>query len=1849
MANKCSIVRGDNGEVLSVMIPNPTIVESTTIDAEAVMGEKFKESPGNIDEAEQWAKDNNLWIEDYEEGVQYLSQGGENIVYTDNVDESIVRKVNFEVDDVQEFVKSISDFNTMSPNTPYTIKGFTSLKRNHAGSASTHHGIATKGDFAVVLEQPKIDSARTISREEVSNYMKTLGFSRLRNSNDFVNEDSSIIIGDIHEDNLILSTDGNYHIIDAAVEIEDIQLEMENIKNRSISDDSFMKAPNGNPTNLTERQWLQVRTKNFKNWFGDWETSPETASKVVDANGEPLVVYHSTSADKFYAFDPNMSHEKVMHFGTKEAADFRVRHLKTSERIKTYATFLNIRNIVRVEDIFGELAITREVLKDASEAYARGETPRTDNKVELAKIYIDEAYTGTMLEWYRDVEYGVGTLDEMRDILRKQIELLEDKKPAQTSEEIDGAIYTNTEEDVGNDSYMVFDPNQIKSAEINNGEFDSESNDIRRQVGDGTLTNSQIADSVIDRLTQTNLARKVHKLTTEEMEAKTEELGANITKQIPNGFVYNGEVYLNTETMSLDTSIHEFSHLFTDLLKQTNHQLYKRGLELIEKEGKEYIDFVKKNQPNLKGEALLEEALTQAVGEAGAKIVNKQSEFFQWMQDMWDSLKDMIGLTQYSWNEVKDMNLQQFTEAMTVDLLRGEELKFENEAQEYFTREADRLPLTLAVFNTKPFQDLQGKQVNPVTIQQLLNKTGIKQIEKDLINQILSDNYSGQKRINYDEFEATVRANIMPLERLTTTSYANYGMDNLGDGNYGEAKTLILNAPIEHGVTGHFTGDFRASGRQNIKYEAKQLNDNTWIAVEEGYESQANDNNIYQFVGTAGTKEAVEAWIENYEKPLSNGVAVYSNEPYTEVEKIREFPTLEEANQWVKDNQFKYSRDLYVSGISENININKGMFGHIRVWENKERDFKLRDESNKFDNEMYQKYGGEWQDKLNTEEKAKALDFIKRKRSENQIFYVAELQSDYFQKKNARKDLISRIIVTANEKAELAKDLNVKELKQYKDLGYRVEQINNDFILYKNNDIIVEGKEEAKYQSKDDFLKEYLTFTSTDPEILSIRQQNDSEFGKILEKEVFKREQEKLKNLSPQEKQFIASQKEWEKRMVREAIKEASLSGATSLRFPTPYTLSVIEGYITLYEEDEVKQNLRNAVDGDIIVNYLDDEYIVMYTDVPNGGTEVQIAPVRDLAKITYEEFQDMVKEDGEPDTYIESSDGNFVYYTNSLYNITETIDTKNNSAVKNSFSIENDLSETQQTVAHKYEEIAEILRKERGDNFEVVTDENGFDWYETKITLEESQNPVVAFQINATDNVGMFLSESELLRDTNGNVIGVKPEVLEEIRKEREQIETEARANGTWMKAPNGNPTNLNEEQWVTVRTKRFKYWFGDWQNDPQNASKVVDENNEPLLVYHGTNGNFTTFDSSRIGVNANAEGPGFYFTDDKSTAKGYQNNNKDNPNLFEVFLNIKNPINLNESNFKKTEIKKIIKSVIENEITFDPDGTPDFRDSFISNFVDTYSLNETRAINEVANILMGDDTKIDLIAGLGNAVGSQSLVLKAVKESLGYDGTVANGYGNRGEEGGSIFISWESNQIKSATDNVGTFANETNNIKFQVSVTTNNQETLNVNREDITTYETEVGSLNYITDINGDLVMVTVENPIETVNNTPITNPLVKMPTRYRVAYDLGEINEEALFNQSYLTNEVRDYIIERNPELEGKDFTAQQIAQGVNVNGTISENLDTNEGYQKALEVRRKVDEGLLPWSALTPAIQSELLLETNPIVEVSEETEISSPLFESIKRLPIIDSEQALLIYQESFSTSLENWEDLDTKC
>ena len=57
----------------------------------------------------------------------------------------------------------------------------------------------------------------------------------------------------------------------AAEEISEAQKQYEEVKSKYMGTPLWMKAPNGKPTNLTEEQWVRVRTPNFKRWFGDWE------------------------------------------------------------------------------------------------------------------------------------------------------------------------------------------------------------------------------------------------------------------------------------------------------------------------------------------------------------------------------------------------------------------------------------------------------------------------------------------------------------------------------------------------------------------------------------------------------------------------------------------------------------------------------------------------------------------------------------------------------------------------------------------------------------------------------------------------------------------------------------------------------------------------------------------------------------------------------------------------------------------------------------------------------------------------------------------------------------------------------------------------------------------------------------------------------------------------------------------------------------------------------------------------------------------------------------------------------------------------------------------------------------------------------------------------------------------------------------------------------------------------------------------------------------------------------------------------------------------------------------------
>jgi hypothetical protein len=74
--------------------------------------------------------------------------------------------------------------------------------------------------------------------------------------------------------------DASKYDFDVSGITEENAQEMQAIKDKSVENGTFMKAPNGKQSNLNERQWLQVRTGAFKKWFGDWEGAAQAIKGI---------------------------------------------------------------------------------------------------------------------------------------------------------------------------------------------------------------------------------------------------------------------------------------------------------------------------------------------------------------------------------------------------------------------------------------------------------------------------------------------------------------------------------------------------------------------------------------------------------------------------------------------------------------------------------------------------------------------------------------------------------------------------------------------------------------------------------------------------------------------------------------------------------------------------------------------------------------------------------------------------------------------------------------------------------------------------------------------------------------------------------------------------------------------------------------------------------------------------------------------------------------------------------------------------------------------------------------------------------------------------------------------------------------------------------------------------------------------------------------------------------------------------------------------------------------------------------------------------------------------------------
>lgn len=103
-------------------------------------------------------------------------------------------------------------------------------------------------------------------------------------------------------------------------------------------------------------------------------------------------------------------------------------------------------------------------------------------------------------------------------------------------------------------------------------------------------------------------------------------------------------------------------------------------------------------------------------------------------------------------------------------------------------------------------------------------------------------------------------------------------------------------------------------------------------------------------------------------------------------------------------------------------------------------------------------------------------------------------------------------------------------------------------------------------------------------------------------------------------------------------------------------------------------------------------------------------------------------------------------------------------------------------------------------------------------------------------------------------------------------------------------------------IPEQNFKRWF--------EGSKVVDENGQPLKLYHGTNADFDEFKTTKSfrtgfgGAKREVDSPSFFFTPSKQQATDFaidRSGSRIKYNVKENYLNLKNPLDLSNKDAKK------------------------------------------------------------------------------------------------------------------------------------------------------------------------------------------------------------------------------------------------------------------------------------------------------------------------------------------------------------
>lgn len=242
-------------------------------------------------------------------------------------------------------------------------------------------------------------------------------------------------------------------------------------------------------------------------------------------------------------------------------------------------------------------------------------------------------------------------------------------------------------------------------------------------------------------------------------------------------------------------------------------------------------------------------------------------------------------------------------------------------------------------------------------------------------------------------------------------------------------------------------------------------------------------------------------------------------------------------------------------------------------------------------------------------------------------------------------------------------------------------------------------------------------------------------------------------------------------------------------------------------------------------------------------------------------------------------------------------------------------------------------------------------------------------------------------------------------------------------------------------TQSKQFIRWFGDWQNSPAKASKAVDNNGEPLVLYHQTGKEFTTFDTKQKGSGEfDSEMPTGIFMKPTNNDIGVGGNIQ-----MPLYASIKNPLIVNNRNelvkfYDKnvqgyTKAKSAIDSVNEEYKT-------KFNEEMKRENEEYQKLWNAKKNGEISEEeyqkSISRDALDEIMEEWENKVNEASHNAKALIDDYfqnsNYDGVIVNNDVGSFGRSTKTFIAFENTQVKSATDNIGTFDGNNPDIRYSL-----------------------------------------------------------------------------------------------------------------------------------------------------------------------------------------------------------------------